>query len=80
MRFKNVSLSLRLRTLNWISLCFVIFFDLNMWPSGNDLVNVTEILPLVALMKVAEKVCVSCFVLLYSHASWAFCGLRCGPC
>lgn len=46
----------------------MIFFDLNMWPSGNDLVNVTEILPLVALMKVAEKVCMSCFVLLYSHA------------
>lgn len=49
-------------------MCFIISFDLNIGPLGDDLVNVPEVPPLAALIKAAEKVCVSCLVLLYSDA------------
>ena len=57
---------------------FVILFDLKIWLLGNDLVNVFEMCPLVALIKATESLPV-----LFSFALFGclvvFCSLQHGP-
>lgn len=75
---ESFSLLLLIRTSNWMNMRFVILFDLKIWLLGNDLVNVFEMCPLVALIKATESLPV-----LFSFALFGclvvFCSLQHGP-